>query len=413
MKVLYRCCAGLDVHKTFVIVCLLLDQENGQTNREIRRFTTMTADLLRMIDWLKEKSCTHLAMESSGVDWKPIYNLLEGAFEVLVVNAQHRKAVPGHKTDIKDAEWIADLLQHGLLKASFIPPQEQRDLRDLTRYRTTLLQERSRLANRLQKVLEDANLKLASVISDVLGQTGRLILRALARGENDEEKLADLALPRLAHKRAAIAQSLQGRFRPHHRFLHGELLDTIEYHDRAIGRLDAQIEEHMHPFEETIQRLDEITGVGPGCLQVLFAEVGSTVKPFPDGPHLASWLGLCPGNHESGGKRLSGRIRQGNRYVKAALIQAAHAAGRTKNTDLGAQYRRLRQRLGTKRAAVAVAHSMVLIYYQMLATGETYQEKGVDYFLKRDQQQVERRLIKQLEHLGHKVILLPVEQTSA
>lgn len=413
MKVLYPCCCGLDVHKAFVMACLLTCQEDGHAQKEIRRVPTFTADLLQMMDWLHEKGCTHVAMESTGVYWKPVFALLEGNFDVHVVNAQHMKAVPGRKTDVKDAEWIADLLQHGLLKASFIPPKPQRDLRDLTRYRTTLIQERARLANRLYKLLEEANLKLSSVISDVLGTTGRLILHALVQGETNPEKLADLALARLPQKRATIALALSGRFREHHRFLLQELLDAIEYHDRAIARLDAQIAEHVHPFEETIQRLDEITGVGRGCIETLFAEIGWDVTPFPDAAHLASWTGLCPGNHESGGKRLSGRINQGNRYVKTALVQAAHGAAHTKQTYLGAQYRRLKQRLGSKRAAIAVAHSSILIYYQMLVTGEPYHEKGGDYFLVHDQHQVEHRLVKQLERLGHQVILLPNEQASA
>lgn len=413
MKVVYPCCCGLDVHKEFVVACLLTCQEDGHAQKEIRRFATFTPDLLHLLDWLHDTGCRHVAMESTGVYWKPVFALIEGALDVLVINAQHMKAVPGRKTDVKDAEWIADLLQHGLLKASFIPPENQRDLRDLTRYRTTLIQERARLANRLYKLLEEANLKLSSVISYVLGVTGRLILRALAQGETNPEKLADLAVKRLSQKRATIAYALAGRFREHHRFLLQELLDAIEYHDRAIARLDAQIAEHVHPFEAMIQRLDEITSVGRGCIETLFAEVGWDVSPFPDAAHLASWTGLCPGNHESGGKRLSGRINQGNRYVKTALVQAAHGTAHTKNTYLGAQYRRLKQRLGSKRAAIAVAHSIILMYYQMLVSGEPYHEKGADSFLIRDQQHVEHRLVKQLERLGHQVILLPNQQTSA
>lgn len=413
MKVLYPCCCGLDVHKESVVACVLTCQEDGQAHKELRRFATFTDDLLQMSDWLHEKGCSHVAMESTGVYWKPVYALLEGGFEVLVVNAQHMKAVPGRKTDVKDAEWIADLLQHGLLKASFIPAEPQRDLRDLTRYRLTLIQERARLVNRLCKLLEEANVKLGSVLSDVLGCTGRLILHALVDGETDPEKLADLALAYLPQKRASIAHALRGRFREHHRFLLQELLDAIEYHERAIGRLDAQIAERMHPFEETIQHLDEITGVGRTCVEVLFAEVGWEMTPFPDAEHLSSWAGLSPGNHESAGKRLSGRINQGNRYVKVALVQAAHGAAHTKDTYLGSQYRRLKQRLGSKRAAIAVAHSILVIYYHMLSTGEPYHDKGGDYFLQRDQQRIEHRLVKQLEHLGHQVILLPNEQTSA
>lgn len=295
MKVLYPSCAGLDVHKEFVVGCVLICQEDGQAEKEIRRFSTLTADLLQMRDWLQAKGCTHLAMESTGIYWRPVFALLEGVFEVVLVNAQHMKAVPGHKTDVKDAEWIADLLQHGLLKASFIPSQDQRDLRDLTRYRTTLTQERARLSNRLHKLLEEANLKLSSVISELLGKSGRLILYAIANGETDPEKLADLALPCLVKKRAALVQALSGSLREHHRFVLRELLDAIEYHDRAIARLDQRIEEQVRPFQETIERLDEITGIGRGCLETLLAEVGADVTPFPDAAHLASWTGLCPG----------------------------------------------------------------------------------------------------------------------
>lgn len=413
MKVLYPRCCGLDVHKEFVVACLLICQEDGRAQKQIRRFSTMTAELLQLSDWLKTQGCTHIAMESTGVYWRPVFALLEGAFEVLVVNAQHMKAVPGHKTDVKDAEWIADLLQHGLLKASFIPSQPQRDLRDLTRYRSSLIQERTRLANRLQKLLEEANLKLSSVVSDVQGKTSRLILHALAEGETNPAKLADLALAHMPQKRDALVSALDGRVREHHRFLLQELLDAIEYHDRAIARLDQQIERLLHPFQDMIQRLDAITGVSQGCLEVLCAEIGTDVNHFPDGAHLASWLGICPGNKESGGKRLSGRIRQGNRWAKTVLVQAAQAAARSKRTYLGALARRLRQRLGAKRATIAVAHHIVLIFYQMMATGQSYQEKGAEFFLRQDAEHVERRLVKQLERLGHQVILLPTASANA
>ena len=348
----------------------------------------------------------HAAMESTGVYWKPVFTLMEGLLDVVVVNAQHMKAVPGRKTDIKDAEWIAELPRHGLLKASFIPQRSQRELRDLTRYRLTLSQERTRLVNRLHKLLEEANLKLSSVLADMLCKTGRMILQALAKGEADPEKLADLGLAFVPTKRDALAKAMCGRMHEHQRFVLRELLQMIDSQEWAIARLDRQIEERLRPFEETIRRLDAITGVSRHTIEVLFAEVGWDMRPFSDAAHLASWAGLCPGQHESGGKRMSGRARKGNRWVKTTLVQAAHAAGKTQ-TYLGAQYRRLSARRGGKRAAVAVAHSILVIYYQLLTTGEAYQEKGVDYFTQLDQEHHQRRLVKQLERLGFQVNLTP------
>jgi transposase len=334
---------------------------------------------------------------------------MEGQFErVMIVNAEHLKRVPGHKTDKKDAEWIAELLHIGLLKPSFIPKRSQRELRHLTRLRTTLTQERTRLINRLQKVLEDANLKLTSVLSDVMGQTSRHILGAIMRGEEDPNVLADLALRRVPKKRDALVPALQGQVRDHHRFLLRELLELIQQHEEAIARLDQEIAERLQPQEEMIERLDAITGLNRRSIEVLFAEIGWDMTPFPDAAHLASLIGICPGNYETGGKRLKGRIGKGNRYAKAILVQAAHGAATTQ-TYLGAQYRRLAARRGSKRAAVAVGHSILVIYYHMLTTGETYQEKGVDYFTKLDQQEVERRLTKQLERLGYQVTLTPTQ----
>jgi transposase len=406
MQVLYQSCCGMDVHKRFVVACLLWHSEDEKPHKELRRYTTMTDDLLQCIAWLQAKGCSHVAMESTGVYWKPVFTLMEGLFDVVVVNAQHMKAVPGRKTDSKDAEWIAELLQHGLLKASFIPLRPQRELRDLTRYRLTLSQERTRLVNRLHKLLEEANLKLSSVLTDMLCKTGRMILQALAKGEADPEKLADLGLAFVPTKRDALAKALCGRMHEHQRFVLRELLHMIDSQEWAIARLDRQIEERLRPFEATIKRLDAITGVSRHTIEVLFAEVGWDMRPFPDAAHLASWAGLCPGQHESGGKRMSGRARKGNRWVKTTLVQAAHAAGKTQ-TYLGAQYRRLSARRGGKRAAVAVAHSILVIYYQLLTTGEAYQEKGVDYFTQLDQEHHQRRLVKQLERLGFQVSLTP------
>jgi transposase len=406
MQVLYQRCCGLDVHKRFVVACLIWYGEDGKQHKELRRFSTLTPDLLLLIDWLQAATCTHVALESTGVYWKPIFNLMEGLFEVVLVNAQHMKAVPGHKTDTKDAQWIAELLQHGLLKASFIPPQPQRDLRDLTRYRSSLKQERTRHINRIHKLLEETNIKLSSVFADMMCKTGRVILHALADGEQNPEVLADLALLRAPGKREALLPALQGCMRAHHRFLLQELLGMIETLERAIGRLDQEIEERLRPQRELIERLDAITGVSQRVLETLFAEVGWELETFPDAAHLASWVGICPGQHESGGKRMSGRTRKGNRYAKTILVQAGHAAGKTK-TYLGAQYRRLAKGRGVKRAAVAVGHSILVIYYHMLTTSQPYEEKGEDYFLQHDQHERKKRLVKPLERLGYTVNLTP------
>jgi len=407
MEVLYRRCCGIDVHKKFLVACLLILSESGQVQKEIRRFSTMTDDLLACIDWLTQAQCRVIAMESTGVYWQPPFNLMEGHFEqVMIVNAEHLKRVPGHKTDQKDAEWIAELLQVGLLKASFIPKRPQRELRHLTRLRTTLTQERTRLINRLQKVLEDANLKLSSALSDVMGQTSRQILGAIVAGEENPEVLADFALRRAPKKRELLAQALKGQTRDHHRFLLRELLALIEQHEQAISRLDQDLAGRLQHLEEKIERLDAIPGVNRRSIEVLLAEVGWDMTPFPDAAHLASLVGICPGNYETGGKRLKGRIRKGNRWVKAILVQAAHGAATTQ-TYLGAQYRRLAARRGSKRAAVAVGHSILVIYYHMLKTGEPYQEKGADYFSQLDRSTTEQRLTKQLERLGYQVTLTP------
>jgi len=405
MQVLHSCCCGLDVHKRFVVACLIRGGEDGKPQKELRRFDTLTPQLLSLIDWLQSAQCTHVALESTGVYWKPIFNLMEGLFEIVLVNAQHMKAVPGRKTDTKNAEWIADLLQHGLLKASFIPPQPQRDLRDLTRYRSSLKQERTQHVNRVHKLLEETNIKLSSIFADMMCKTGRAILQALARGEENPEVLADLALFWAPHKRDALVPALQERMRAHHRFLLQELLAMIETLERAIGRLDREIEERLAEHKETLERLDEITGVSQRVLETLFAEIGWELDTFPDAAHLASWVGICPGQKESGGKQMSGRTRKGNRYAKTILVQAAHAAGKTKHTYLGAQYRRLSKGRGIKRAAVAVGHSILVIYYHMLTTSQPYQEKGEDYFVHHDQQEKQRRLVKQLERLGYTVKL--------
>ena len=360
MEVVYPRCSGFDVHKRFVVACLSLIQ-NGERHKEIRQFSTMTSEILALKEWLKASACSHIAMESTGVYWKPIFHLLEGEFEIVLVNAQHMKAVAGRKTDVKDAEWIADLLQHGLLKASFIPSSEQQAVRDLTRSRMSLIQERNRLINRMQKVLEDANIKLASVVSDLMGKTGHGILIALVAGEEDPERLAHLAQGSLIKKQEQLKAALQGKLTSHHRVLLEELLQLLATLDRSIMHLDLEIADRLRQHEALISRIDEITGLSRRSIEVLLGELGWDMSHFPDAAHAASWVGICPGNHETGGKRLSGRIRQGNRWAKTVLIQAAHAAGHTQ-TYLGEQYRRISARRGGKRAAVAVGHSILVIF---------------------------------------------------
>ncbi|HSA62308.1 MAG TPA: IS110 family transposase [Nitrospiraceae bacterium] len=405
MEILYRCCCGMDVHKKFVVACLLRIDEQGEETRHMQRFETYTEDLLRLSDWLTSSGCTHVAMESTGVYWKPIYNLLEGHLELLVVNAHHIKAVPGRKTDVKDAEWIAELLQHGLLKASFIPPRSQRDWRDLTRYRTSLVQERVRIVNRLQKVLEDANLKLAGVATDVMGKSGRVMLEAILAGATDPEQLAELAKGRLRNKLPQLKQALNGRVRAHHRFLLVEQLSHIDYLDEAIGRLSGEIAERLRPFQAEIQRFDTIPGINRSIAEVLLAEIGPDMNRFPDAHHLASWAGMCPGHNESGGKRQSGKTRKGNRWLRQALIEAAHGASHTKDTYLSSQYRRLVGRRGKKRALVAVGHSLLVIAYHVLNRQATYVELGSNYFEQLHRCRLEQNLVQRLQKLGYTVTL--------
>ena len=349
-------------------------------------------------------------MESTGVYWKPIFNILESEFKVILVNARHIKYVPGRKSDISDAQWIGELLQHGLLKASYIPEAPQRDLRDLIRYRTSLIQERTREINRVQKVLEDANVKLASVATNVMGVSGRQMLAAIIAGVEDPQALAELAKGRLRAKIPELERALSGRVRDSHRLLLRLHLEHIDDLNRKIERLNGEIEQQMGPFDEDekLRRLDEIPGVGRDVAQIIFAELGADMSRFPSAAHAASWAGLAPGKNESAGKNRSGKITPGNRHLKSALVQAAHAVSRTKGNYLSAQFRRLAARRGKKRAAIAVAHSMLVITYYMLRDGTEYRDLGGDYFDKRNKAQLQRRLVKRLEGLGVKVNLEPV-----
>jgi transposase len=381
---------------------------DGQVQKEVRTFSTMTQDLLTMLDWLHAAGCTHVALESTGSYWRPVYNLLEGQFTVLVGNAYHMKAVPGRKTDVKDAEWIADLLRHGLIRGSFIPSPPQRQLRDLTRYRTHLVEERARLTNRLQVVLEDANIKLASVVTDIRGASARAILTALVAGEADPAVLAELARGRMRSKREVLAQAVVGRFTPHHAFLITEHLSQLDYLEEAAERVSAEIAQRLAAEQEALALLDTIPGVGQRAAEILLAEMGTDLSRFPSAKHLASWAGMCPGNQESGGKRLSGKTRKGNIWLRQVLFEVAHAASKTKDTYLSAQYRRLAPRRGKQRALVALGHSILVMAYHILTRRVPYRELGPLYFDSLDRQRVQQRLVQRLERLGYTVNLQPV-----
>jgi transposase len=407
MDVIYPRCCGLDVHKREVVACVVSTEADGTPRKVIRAFGTMTPDILALADWLATQEVTHVAMESTGVYWKPIWNLLEKQFELFLVNARHVKAVPGRKTDVRDCEWLAELLRHGLLSGSFVPDRPQRELRELTRYRTSLVRERTAAANRLQKTLEGANVKLASVATDILGKSGREILAALVAGQTDGAELAQLAQGRMREKIPQLERALTGCIGPHQRFLVAEQLAHVDFLDGAIARVSAEIAERMHPDEDAITRLDTIPGVGRSVAEALVAEIGSDLTRFPNAKHLASWAGLCPGNNESAGKRYSGKTRKGSPWLRACLVQAAHAAARTKGTYLAAQYRRLAARRGRAKAAVAVSHSILIIVYHVLTEGTVYCDLGANYFDERDRQAVERRLVHRLEGLGYTVSLTP------
>ena len=412
MQVVYECCCGLDVHAKTVVACLL---KPGR--KEIRTFSTMTEDLLQLLDWLTREGCTHVAMESTGVYWKPVFNILEGVLSVILVNARHIKAVPGRKTDVRDCEWLADLLRHGLVKASFIPPREIREVRELTRYRQTLVKEHTAVANRIQKLLESANLKLGQVASDVLGVSGRLMLRALAEGEQDAEKLAELAQGRLKSKKGALRQALAGRLTVAQRWVLRELLARWEELEGALTRVETRIREEVqagaNPFvPEAVELLDSIPGVGEHVAHIIVAEIGVEMDRFPSDGHLASWAGMCPGNNESGGKRKRGPTTKGSPYLRTALIEAAWAASHGKGTYWAAKYKRLAKRLGKKRALVALGHNLLRIAYHLLKRRVRYTDLGSDYFDRQQVQRQRRRLVQRLEALGVKVTIEEVAEAA-
>ena len=406
IRVVHPCCCGLDVHKRQVQACLLRSTPGGRVQQEQRTFGTMTDDLLALLDWLVVAGCTHVAMESTGVYWKPLYNLLDGHVEILVVNAQHSKQVPGRKTDVNDAAWIAGLLRHGLLRPSFVPDREQRELRELTRYRLSLVQERAAEVNRLQKTLEGANIKAAGIATDILGKSGREMLELLVAGETDPALLAHCARGRMKEKIPQLERALAGRFGPHQRFLVARQLAHIDFLDRAIEEVSAEVATRLAPFEAEIALLDGIPGVGRVTAEELIAEIGVDMGQFPTAAHLASWAGMAPGNHESAGKRTSGKTRKGSRWLRAALVTAAHAAGRAKDTALGARYRALVARRGKKRAAVAVGHAILLIAYHILQSHEPYDDRAVRPLPVRRLPTPEH-LVQQLHELGFDVSITP------
>jgi transposase len=412
METIYQRCCGLDIHKKVVVACLIRPGPRGKPGKEIRSFGTMTPDLLELSDWLGAAGCTHVAMESTGVYWKPIYNILEGNFELLLVNAQHIKTVPGRKTDAKDCEWIAELLQHGLLRGSFVPQQEGRELRELTRYRSSLVRERTAEINRLQKTLEGANIKLASVASEVTGVSGRAMLKELVAGNTDAKVLAQLAKGQLRRKIPQLERALVGQFGSHQSFLVARQLAHIDFLDDAIEQVSQEVAERMGPFEEALERLDTIPGVGSWTAEVIVAEIGTDMSRFPSAGHLASWAGMCPGNNESAGKRKSGKTRKGSKWLRVALTEAAYAAGRGKGTYLSSQYHRLVARRGKKKAAIAVGHTILVIAYHILKDHTTYQDLGPDYFDQRQSTRLTTRLVNRLQGLGYEVSLAPLPQVA-
>jgi transposase len=407
MEVVHARCAGLDVHKKSVYGCVICCETNGEKRQEKRSFGTVTADLLSLADWLRQHEVTHVVMEATGVYWRPVWAILEGQFELILVNPHHVKAIPGRKTDAKDCEWIAELLQHGLVRGSFVPPTEIQDLRDLTRYRVELTQAQNRVANRIQKLLEQANIKLSSVASNALGVSGQRMIEAIIAGEEDAERLANLAQKRLRQRIPELQLALEGRVRDPHRFLLQEFLDEWRALGARIRRIEEEIDRRIVPFEEAVTLWQSIPGMDRVTACNLVAELGVNMAQFPSAQHLASWAGLCPGNNESAGKRMSGATRDGNKWLRRALCQAAWAVTRKKDCYLSSQFRRLAARRGTKRAVMAVAHTMLIIAYTMLKTGRSYHELGGNYLEQINKDQLQRYFVKRLQKLGLTVTVEP------
>lgn len=412
MDVVYWDVAGIDVHRTSLSVCVRHTGKNGKVRQEVRTFGTMTRNLLALRDWLEAERVTHVAMEATGVLWKPVYNLLEGRVEVWLVNAHHVKQVPGRKTDVKDCQWLAQLMACGLLRASFIPPKPQRELRDLTRMRSQLVADRGRVVNRLHKVLEDANIQLGAVASEILGVSGREMIEALIAGESDVERMAQMARQRMRAKIPELRLALEGRVSEHHRFLLKSLLEQHDWLEGQIECLSDRIEEAARPFAREIEKLAQIPGYDQKSAQNVLAEIGADMVRFPTDEHLCSWATICPGNRRSAGKQRSGRTLRGNRWLKAALCQSAWADSHKKASYFQAQYRRLAGRRGKKRAIMAVAHSQLTVIYHMLKTGASYHDLGADFLLKLNVKRVARYHQKALESLGYTVTPPPTSEAA-
>lgn len=413
MEELIERCAGLDVHQAEITVCVRVPDAEGRTLQVVQEFGATAPDLLALSDWLKAHGVTHVAMESSGVYWKAPYYILEDEFTVLLVNAQHIKHVPGRKADVIDAAWIAQLLAHGLLRGSFAPPPEIRQLRDLTRYRKVLTEERNREINRIHKVLEDAGVKLAIVASDIMGVSGRAMMRALIEGQADPGALADLAKGRLRAKLPALRKALTGRFRSHHAFLLERMLAHVCDLESDIAAVQERIEEAAAPFAGTVEALDGITGVGPIAAQAIIAEIGLDMSVFPTEHRCASWAGICPGQNESAGKRRSAKTRKGDKRLRAILIECAHAAAKSKGTYLSERYRQLARRRGKKKAIVAIAHEILLAAYRVLATDEPYRDRGPEIVRTEAEDSRKKRALRELHHLGYSVTLTSIPQPAA
>lgn len=406
MEILARRCAGLDVHKKTVVACVRIIDEHGVERDETRTYETCTRGLLALLDWLREERVTHAAMESTGVYWKPVVNILEGHIEhLLVVNAHHIKQVPGRKTDVKDAEWIASLLQHGLLRGSFVPERGLREIRELTRSRVKLVDDKNRVANRVQKILEDANVKLACVASDCLGASGRAMIRAIIRGETRPEVLADLAKGALRAKLPELRSALLGKIEEHHRFMLQLLLDQLEYLESLIARISERLAEVMRPFEKELALLETIPGIARRSAQNILAEIGPDMSQFPSPKHLASWAGVCPGNNESAGKRKTGRAPHGNRWCRRTLVEAAWSASRSKKTYLRSQYYKIAARRGKKRAVLAVAHTILVAVHHMLSNGVAFADLGPDYLDEHHAARLRQYYLKRLRALGVNVVV--------
>ena len=402
MKVIHERCAGLDVHKVEVVACARVI-EGREVRHEVRRFATTMRGLLELVEWLRGWGCTHVGMESTGVYWKPVWHVLEGEFELILANAAHIRNVPGRKSDVNDATWIADLVAHGLVRSSFVPPAPIQELRDLTRTRRQLVREIVQHKQRIQKVLEDANVKLGSVVSDVLGVSGRRMLRAIIAGEQNPERLAELKTGRLQASVEDLSEALEGKVTVHHRFLLEQHLAMVEHLERTVERFEAQIEAALAPFRDAVERLVTIPGVSETVAHLIVAEIGVDMTRFPTAGHLVSWAGLCPGLNESAGKVMSRRLRKGAPWLKPVLVQAAWGATRKKDSYLQAQFLRLRARRGPKKAVVAVAASMLVAAYHMLRNHAQYRDLGPHYFLRIDTARKAERLARQIRQLGYEV----------